>query len=156
MANEASDLNTAPESLTLLVVEDNLEMGALMQSRLQKICPQATVAWEKTSLGGQRYLYHHKVNLVFLDLNLEDSYGISSVQEIKAYARKTPIVVFTGLANETTINEALKAGAKELILKTNITNQSISDLIAKYTGYSSDSVPAEVDSDAQPPAADDE
>jgi response regulator of citrate/malate metabolism len=116
------------------VVEDDIDVSFIMKRRLSSLFPKSHIEVSKTLLGGQKYLYENKSDLIFLDLNLPDNMGASSVKDLKPYARNTPIVVTTGLANELTIEEVMKAGAAELVLKTDIDKDFLTKILTKYLG----------------------
>lgn len=120
------------DNMKILVVEDDIDVGFIMKRRLATLFEGAHIEIAKTALAGQKYLYHNSVDFIFLDLNLPDGMGASSVVDLKPYAKETPIVVTTGLANELTIKEVLKAGATALMLKTDITKDSLLEVIQKY------------------------
>lgn len=115
-----------------LVVEDDIDVSFIMKRRLSSLFPKSHVEVAKTLLKGQKYLYENKADLIFLDLNLPDNMGASSVRDLKPYAKNTPIVVTTGLANELTIEEVLKAGASELVLKTDMDKDFLTNILTKY------------------------
>lgn len=119
----------------ILIVEDSYDAGFILKKRIEKLYPDAQVEWSQTSLGAQRFLYENDVDLVFLDLNLDDSYGVESVRDIKPYAKQTPIIVMTGIANQLTVEECLKAGAAELVLKINVSKEYLEATIKKHTDY---------------------
>jgi response regulator of citrate/malate metabolism len=127
--------NTEINGKHILVVEDHHDAGFIMKRRIESMHPDAHVEWARTSLSAQKYLYHNDVDLVFLDLNLEDSYGVESVKDIKPYSKRTPIVVTTGIANAITIEECMKAGATELLLKSNVSKEVLSETIQKHTSF---------------------
>ncbi|MEL6775791.1 MAG: response regulator [Cyanobacteria bacterium J06597_16] len=64
-----------------------------------------------TMLSQQTY------DLVLLDLHLPDGEGIGLITQLKQQAPNTPIVVFTGLQDETVAAAALQEGAQDYVTK---------------------------------------
>lgn len=64
---------------------------------------------------------HHcserKVDVVLLDLTLPDSQGLQTFLMMQAHAPETPIVVLTGLDDETTGVKSVQAGAEDFLIK---------------------------------------
>lgn len=113
--------------MNFLVIEDSKADSELLKRYISKRFPNAKVTVCNNFLNGAKSLYHKHHDAVFLDLNLPDNWGINSIKDIKKYAHTTPIVVTTGFANQTTIDEAMIAGASNVIEKRNLN----SDLLAR-------------------------
>jgi response regulator of citrate/malate metabolism len=133
----------------LLVVEDDIDVSFIMKRRLTGFFPEGRIELVKTLLDAQKYLYKNNVDLIFLDLNLPDNMGASSVKDVKPYAKGTPIIVTTGLASELTIEEVMKAGATELVLKTDIDKEYLEKTFAKYLSQKEEATEAEVQEEAE-------
>jgi len=56
-------------------------------------------------------------DVIFLDLNLPDSLGINSFRLLKSIAIKIPVIVLTGIDDESIAKEALREGAQDYLLK---------------------------------------
>src|SRR5262245_34084696 len=56
-------------------------------------------------------------DVVLLDLSLPDAQGIESVQRIRDTAPEMPIVVTTGLDDESVAVQALREGAQDYLVK---------------------------------------
>lgn len=64
------------------------------------------------------YINNHVCDLVLLDLNLPDSPGgIDTLKEIQEEIEEIPIIVLTGLNDDSIGNEAIKFGAQDFLLK---------------------------------------
>ncbi len=57
------------------------------------------------------------VDVVLLDLELPDSIGLETFTRLKAEAPEMPVVVLTGLEDETVAQEAVKLGAQDYLPK---------------------------------------
>lgn len=130
----AGALNASSKAKRILVIEDDSDLSFIMKRRLQAIRPGDSIQTVKTIYAAVTTFQADPVDFIFLDLNLPDSYGISSVKDIRKYNKNVPIVVTTGLANELTIEEAMKHGAQELILKSQITKEYLEEALRRYIG----------------------
>jgi signal transduction histidine kinase len=57
------------------------------------------------------------LDAVLLDLSLPDSHGIETVRRMRAAAPHVPIVVLSGLEDDSIATEAMQAGAQDFLLK---------------------------------------
>ncbi len=114
------------ETKKLLLVEDNPGDARLIQEMLAEV--QGTpfklthvdyLSWglEALSRGG--------IDLVLLDLVLPDSYGLETFVRVRSHAPEVPIVLLTGLDDETTAIRAVKEGAEDYLVKGNINSKEL-------------------------------
>jgi diguanylate cyclase (GGDEF)-like protein len=66
-----------------------------------------------------------EVDIVLLDLDLPDAFGLESVRRAHTAAPKIPLIVLTNLDNEELPFEALKAGAQDYLIKGQIENRAL-------------------------------
>jgi response regulator of citrate/malate metabolism len=118
----------------IMIIEDDIDVSFIMKKRLGQLRPNDEVYLEKTLYKGLSALKQHPCHMIFLDLNLPDSFGISTIKDVRKYLKKTPIVVTTGMAGELTVEEAKKAGANEIIVKSNIDKAFLVKIMEKYIG----------------------
>jgi sigma-B regulation protein RsbU (phosphoserine phosphatase) len=104
--------------INLLLIEDDPEDVRLLQDALAKS-------------GGGRFELETAVNLadalaclgrggtdlVLLDLNLPDSRGLDTFKTVHAARRDVPVIVLSGLDDETTAANAVHAGAEDYLVK---------------------------------------
>lgn len=119
--------------MRVLVIDDNKADAELLQNYIRKSFPTATITVCNNFLGGAKKLYRNRHDAIFLDLNLPDNWGISTVRDIKKYAKSAPIFVTTGVANHVTIEEALKAGAAEVREKKDLSTATVSRLVGNQS-----------------------
>lgn len=63
-------------------------------------------------------LYHqHKPDIVFMDITLPDIDGIEATEGILSEDKDAIIIIVSALANKKVIERALKAGAKDFVIK---------------------------------------
>lgn len=75
--------------------------------------------------AGLKALSENDIEVVLLDLTLPDSQGIETVKRVHAWAPDVPIVVLTGMSDETLALEALANGAQDYQVKGNIDGHSL-------------------------------
>lgn len=115
-------LALTPHTLTLLLVEDNDGDAALLEASLAEACtgsplrPFVSLRRARTLEDAIRQLSESRPAVILLDLGLPDSSGISTLLELRV-ACDLPIVVLTGLADETVALEALQRGAQDYLFK---------------------------------------
>jgi len=111
-------------SLRILLVEDNrldvkLLMAMLANARIEQF--EFTVAsqlWEALD-----YLESAQFDAILLDLNLPDSKDLDTVSEIHAARPDTPIVVLTGINDESVALKAMQMGAQDYLVKGHINSE---------------------------------
>ncbi|MBN8554753.1 MAG: EAL domain-containing protein [Deltaproteobacteria bacterium] len=114
--------------ILILLIEDRLPDAKLFQ----KILSQAGDAdryWlihVKRLSVALRMLERERVDVVMLDLTLPDSHGLGAIESIRSVTPGLPIVVLTGLEDDSVGVDALKKGAQDYLLKDSITAESLS------------------------------
>jgi two-component system KDP operon response regulator KdpE len=101
-------------SLKILVVEDDREIRALMQSSLSVEGFEVQTA---VSLSEARALLRHKLpDIVVLDLGLPDGDGVQLVRELRKQ-HSVPVIVVSARHQEAQKIELLDAGADDYLTK---------------------------------------
>ena len=117
---------------TLLLVEDDPADAVLVEELLADSGLRATLSWahtlseakEQLKRGGPR-------GCVLLDLHLPDARGLEAVTQMLAAAPGAPVVVLTGLAEESAGLAAVAAGAQDYLIK----GQSAPDVFSRAIRY---------------------
>lgn len=79
--------------------------------------------------AGLRHLAQSWTDVILLDLGLPDSQGLETFTTVQAQAPQARIVVLTGLTDEATAIEAVRLGAQDYLLKTQVTGRLLSQII---------------------------
>lgn len=119
-----------PASTRVLMIEDNIEFAEIVGQLLGEL----EVEFEIESAGrlgeGISSLVGGDVDVVLLDLSLPDCKGMETLAAVRACAPHLPIVVLTGADDEELAIEALKRGAQDYLVKTEINSRILSRAIS--------------------------
>ncbi len=149
MATDLSDArkdNAAQERFSkgrnpikILHIEDNPGDAYLVQETLKEATDsnQADLAPAETLAEAMRLLNESKFDVVLSDLSLPDSRGLETFTRLYARTPETPIILLTGLEDESLGLEAVRAGAQEYIVKGTLNEKAlwrvISDAIERQS-----------------------
>jgi diguanylate cyclase (GGDEF)-like protein/PAS domain S-box-containing protein len=102
----------------LLLVEDNQGDARLLQEMLHERSLNGTEVSHVTTMSdAEAHLRSHVVDIIVLDLGLPDAHGLESLRRTHAAAPRIPLVVLTGLDDESLAAQALQEGAQDYLLK---------------------------------------
>lgn len=114
----------------LLLIEDNPGCATIVQKRLSMSTrPSFEIQHASTLHSAFDCLARGEIDIVLLDLNLPDSRGIATFLTVHAQAPAVPIVVLTGLDDETLGLEAVRKGAQEYLVKGKHEVKSLSQVL---------------------------
>ena len=106
---------------TALLIEDNPGDARLLREMFNEQGSRNTELTIVRSMAeAERHLSAHAVDIVLLDLGLPDAQGVAAVRRAHAAAPRTPLVVLTGLDDESLAAQALQEGAQDYIVKSQI------------------------------------
>ncbi len=116
--SEAPNSDSRIEPIQVLLVEDNSVDAEFVQwllARCGTACFQVT---RVESLSAALPIVQNvRCDVVLLDLSLPDSLGFASLREFALAAPFTPIVVLTGLDEESAVLQAIGHGAQDYLVK---------------------------------------
>ncbi len=109
------------ERIKVLLIEDNPPDAVFIEEMLAEAKDFSfDVEWkEKLSIGLER-LAKKGVDVVLLDLNLPDSKGFNTFTKTLAQAPEIPIIILTGLDDETLAIRAVRTGAQDYLIKKHV------------------------------------
>src|ERR1700674_1371441 len=73
----------------------------------------------------EKHLAAHAVDIIILDLGLPDAQGLEAVRRAHAAAPRVPLVVLTGLDDESLATQALQEGAQDYLIKGQIETRGL-------------------------------
>jgi CheY-like chemotaxis protein len=102
----------------ILLVEDNPGDALLFREMLRE------QGWGGTELmhveymsAAEKYLADHDVDIILIDLCLPDAAGLGALRRIQIAAPHIPLVVLTGMDDESLALQALQEGAQDYLIK---------------------------------------
>ena len=113
-------------TISVLLVEDNPIHARLLQGLLSNRSDPAFAVETVDHLeAGIQRLSIDSFDAVLLDLVLPDSQEMATFERVKDAAPDMPVLVLTGLDDEGLAEEAVAAGAREYLVKTQIDGESL-------------------------------
>ena len=100
---------------SVLIVDDNDDLRFSLSSVVRR--ERYGVETAANGREAVEIVYSSVIDLVFLDIGLPDTDGISLIPEIKAISPDIGVVMLTGINDAKTAMESLKAGALDYIVK---------------------------------------
>jgi diguanylate cyclase (GGDEF)-like protein/PAS domain S-box-containing protein len=105
----------------ILLVEDNASDALLLRRLFRVTAPgQYEVAHRTCMEHASQFLASETVDIVLLDLGLPDVRGLDAVRQMLAAAPHSPVVVMTGRRDEELAAQALRVGAQDFLVKSEI------------------------------------
>lgn len=114
--------------MKIVIVDDEQIILAWLKKSLEALSPDYQVV--QTCVNGQQaleYCLQHPVDILFTDICMPAMDGIELIRMLKAKVRMPYTVILTAYDDFVYVREALKLGAKEFLLKAEITEQSLLD-----------------------------
>lgn len=106
---------------TVLLIEVNPGDARLLREMFREAGAEAIELIHFSSMGeAEKYLTERLVDIILLDPGLPDSQGLESVRRIRVAAPWIPLVVLTGLDDDTFAAQALRDGAQDYLIKNQI------------------------------------
>ena len=122
----------ADKPIVILLVEDNPGDRRLIREMLAEASNVTfNVQYADRLEAATECLDHNGVEVILLDLGLPDSQGLATLKKIYAQVSQTPIVVLTGLNDETVGLQAVNEGAQDYLIK----GQVDTDLLKRTIRY---------------------
>jgi signal transduction histidine kinase len=114
------------DAIQVLLVEDNAGDARLLREMFSK---EKTGSFVLTHLlrmsEGVDHLAKGGVDIILLDLGLPDGHGLDTVRRAHAVAPGVPVIVLTGLEDETLAAAAMAEGAQDYLIKGQIENRAL-------------------------------
>jgi diguanylate cyclase (GGDEF)-like protein/PAS domain S-box-containing protein len=118
----------------VLLVEDNSGDARLLREMLNEGGSFNTELTHLQCMGdAEKYLAEHAVDIILLDLGLPDAKGLAAVRRAHGAAPHVPLVVLTGLDDESVAAQALQEGAQDYLIKGQIDTRGLMRAL-RYAG----------------------
>jgi len=108
----------------ILLIEDNPADSRLISIYLQDVYKDKyAITIADSLIEGMQLIKALSVDVIILDLSLPDSRGLETLNKLHAGEPRIPIIVLTGLEDETIGIEAVKIGAQDFLVKGNLNKE---------------------------------
>jgi two-component system sensor histidine kinase/response regulator len=110
-----------------LLIEDDPDDALLFMSHMKAARGPASFSFEHatTLKQGLDILSRGGFDVVLLDMILPDSRGLETVQKLRSWFPDVPVVVLTGLSDESAAIEALRVGAQDYQVKGHVDGRGL-------------------------------
>jgi diguanylate cyclase (GGDEF)-like protein/PAS domain S-box-containing protein len=110
----------------LFLVEDNPGDARLLREMLEDHgSPETELTHVECMSDAEKHLAQQPVDIILLDLGLPDAHGLDAVRRARAAAPHVPLVVLTGLDDESLATQALQEGAQDYLIKGQIDGRGL-------------------------------
>lgn len=113
------------QTLRILLIEDDQDHAELVQGLLEPLADHPVIwAWAGTLAKGIAHLQGSEAfDAVLCDLNLPDSSLSETVLRLRPHAEGTPVVVLTSLNDMDVALRAVREGAQDYLVKTQLSSE---------------------------------
>ena len=121
------------QSTYVLLIEDNPADARLIQENLRDAGAKIELEWARSLADGLKRLATPQpaIDAVLLDLSLPDSHGFDTFTRVSQQAPQVPIIMLTGLDDQSLAEQAMRAGAQDYLVKGHIDG----DLLVRAIRY---------------------
>lgn len=118
--------------ITVLLIEDNDVDARLTQDLLAEwSVEEFQITHVKTLSEGLARLSQIRFDAILLDLSLPDAFGLPTVRQVHATNPSIPLVVLSGVSDQTLALQAVQQGAQDYLVK----GQGHPELLARAVRY---------------------
>jgi ActR/RegA family two-component response regulator len=104
-------------SKRILIIEDDEDYKRLVSAVVARSGESFEVKTARTLAEGLAWLQAFYPEIILVDLNLPDSAGYETFRRVQQQAGDVPIVVLTGLDDDSTAVQAIKDGAQDYLVQ---------------------------------------
>ncbi len=116
--------------ISVLLIEDNPGDVRFIREMLGEVQGVSYDLYCEGQLQpGLKFLSEDGIDVVLLDLGLPDSQGLETFSRLCLQAKDLPIVILTGLEDETTALNAVQMGAQDYLVKGSVDGPTLSRII---------------------------
>jgi signal transduction histidine kinase len=114
------------KALQILLVEDNAGDARLLREMFSTEKPGSFELTHCLRMSeAMIHLAKGDVDIILTDLGLPDAHGLEAVRRAHEVAPNVPVIVLTGLDDESLAAEAMKEGAQDYLIKGQIENRAL-------------------------------
>jgi signal transduction histidine kinase/HPt (histidine-containing phosphotransfer) domain-containing protein len=117
---------TAQALEQVLLIEDNPgDVGLLRHMLCDQVQNNTALTHVDSMSAADGYLATRPTDIILLDLGLPDAQGLEAVRRARAAAPNVPLVVLTGMDDESLAVQALQEGAQDYLIKGEIDTRGL-------------------------------
>lgn len=123
-------MDTASQEYALLLIEDDV----VDQESFRRVFHKATqfsVSIAASLHDGIQLIRETAFDAVLFDLGLPDSYGIDTIKRMTEEFPSIPLIVFTGLSDMQTAQEAIRYGVRDYLVKGEASDARVLESVRK-------------------------
>ncbi len=110
----------------LLLIEDNDGDARLLREMFNEPdSPNTELTHVESMSQAEKHLAQYAVDIILLDLGLPDADGVGAVRRAHTAAPHVPLVVLTGMDDESLAMQALQEGAEDYLIKGQIDSRGL-------------------------------
>lgn len=123
-----------PNPKNILIIEDDEQVARVYRVKLEQDGIKSATAGDGEE--GLRKIISEKPDLVLLDLMLpkEDGFWVLEELKKKPELKKIPVIVLSNLGQKGDEERALGLGAKDYMIKTDVSIKEVVDKVKKFLG----------------------
>jgi len=131
------DNNSSQAPVTVMIVDDELFFRKMLREILEQ---QGFPVVAEAANGIEAITEYrlHRPEITIMDIFMPEKNGIEALKEIVAMDRNARVLMYTGVGFDEDIEVAMRAGAKEVILKT-FSPEEVTEVINRVMGEPSSS-----------------
>lgn len=115
-----------PDKINILLIEDNPGDVRLVQEILKETTEFTLNLLIAPNLSrGLKYIAAENLHVILLDLNLPESRGIQTFEQVQKFALNIPVIIMSILSDKELIYQAMKAGAQDYLIKGQLENEAL-------------------------------
>src|ERR1700690_4344499 len=118
-------------ALRILLIEDNPGDADLIEVMLKRADIRFELKCVERLYTGIEQIQANSFDIILLDLGLPDGHGLDTLRKLNEVRPEAPVIVLTGLADETVGTQAVKEGAQDYLIK----GQIDKNLLARAINY---------------------
>jgi len=117
-------------TIRVLLIEDNPGDARLIQETLAEGGNRVFhFTWSPTLAAGFKHLDAESADVILLDLGLPDSAGFATFEKVRARVPQVPVILLTGLDDESLASKAVRGGAQDYLVKGDVGGRLLGRMI---------------------------
>jgi two-component system cell cycle sensor histidine kinase/response regulator CckA len=117
------------EAIHVLLVEDNPAYSAFIKDELTLAGGPFEITAVDSLRNAADHLRRGGFDVVLLDLNLDDSSGLDTLERVHALANGIPVVILSGAGDQDLAMAAVRAGAQDYLVKSEIEMAAVTRVV---------------------------